>query len=147
MELILIKDVDNLGQIGDQVNVKAGYARNYLLPKKMAISASTNNAKRLAHERRLAAHHAALARAEDEAVVAKLAEISVTIARKAGEQDKLYGSVTSLDIEQALAEDGVKLDRRKIQLVEPIKAVGVYEVPVKLRADLAAQLKVWVVAE
>ncbi len=147
MEVILIDQVSNLGDIGDQVNVKAGYARNYLLPQKLAISASTKNAKRLAHERRYAEVKAAAARAEDEAVVARLADVSVTIARKSGEQDKLYGSVTTIDIEQALAEEGIAVDRRKLELAEPIKTVGVYEIPVKLRSNLTAKVKVWVVAE
>ena len=133
--------------VGDQVTVKPGYARNFLIPKQFAIAASTKNGRRLAHENRLVAHKAKLARAEDEALLGKLSDISVTLARKVGEQDKLYGSVTSLDIEQGLAADGVTLDRRKIQLVEPIKALGVYEVPVKLRPDLETQIKVWVVAE
>ncbi len=126
---------------------KAGYARNYLLPNKLAISASTKNAKRLAHERRLAELRAAAARAEDEAVAKVLADVSVTIARKAGEQDKLFGSVTAIDIEEALSEESISVDRRKIELAEPIKAVGVYEVPVRLHKDLIPTVKVWVVAE
>jgi len=147
MEVILIEQVPNLGDIGDLVKVKPGYARNYLFPKKLAMQASTKNAARLAHERRLAEVKAAAARAEDQAVVKRLADISITIARKAGEQDKLFGSVTAIDIEQALSDESVKVDRRKIVLPEPIKALGVYEIPIKLRADLATQVKVWVVAE
>ena len=147
MQVILVKDVEHLGQIGDLVKVKPGFARNYLLPQALAIPASVKQAKRLAHERRIADFEAAKAREADQALVGKLAKLSVTIARKAGEQDKLYGSVTTADIEAALAEEGIELSRRKMQLDEPIKAVGVYEIPVKLRKDLSAQLKVWVVAE
>jgi large subunit ribosomal protein L9 len=147
MQVILVSDVDNLGQIGDVVNVKPGYARNFLLPKKLAVSASTGSAKRLAHEKRLAELEAMKARAADELLVGRVRDKSVTIARKVGEQDKLYGSVTAIDIEEALAEEGLEVDRKKIQLAEPIKAAGVYDVPIKLRADLSTEIKVWVVAE
>lgn len=147
MEVILIEDVPSLGVIGEQVNVKPGYARNYLLPKKMAIPASVKNQRHLEHEKRLAGFQLARAKANATEVAQKLANTSVTIARKVGEQDKLYGSVTSHDIERGLADEGITIDRRNIVLVEPIKALGVYQVPVKLRGDVPAEVKVWVVAE
>lgn len=147
MDLILIEDVPNLGNIGDQVSVKSGYGRNYLLPQKLAISASVKNSRRLEHEKRLASFCLQKAKAEAVAYAGKLANTSVTIARKIGEQDKLFGSVTTHDIATALADEGIQVDRRKLQLDEPIKALGVYQVPLKLRGDVTAEVKVWVVAE
>ena len=147
MQVILVEDVHNLGQIGDQVSVKPGYARNYLLPKGLAMPASTENARRLAHEKRIADFKAQKARAADEDTARKMGGMSVTIARKVGEQDKLYGSVTAADLEEALAEKGLKVDRRKIQLGEAIKSLGTYEVTVALRKDVKATLTVTVEAE
>ncbi|OGQ85801.1 MAG: 50S ribosomal protein L9 [Deltaproteobacteria bacterium RIFOXYA12_FULL_58_15] len=147
MEIILIEDVANLGVIGDLVTVKDGYARNLLLPHKMAIPASTKSKKRLEHEKRLASFSLARAKKDAEAQAARLANVSVTIARKVGEQDKLFGSVTTHDIARGLADEGVELDRRQILLDEPIKALGVYQVPVRLNGAVNAQVKVWVVAE
>lgn len=147
MQVILIEDVDNLGQIGDQVKVKNGYARNFLLPKHLAIPASTGHARRLAHERRLAELKAAKAKADDQATAKKLSGTTVTIARKVGENDKLYGSVTAIDVEQALSEGGLPISRRKILIDEPIKALGSYDVTVRLRADVETTVKVHVVAD
>ncbi len=147
MDLILVEDVPNLGDIGDQVSVKAGYGRNYLLPEKLAIPASVKNARRLEHEKRLVSFRLQKAKAEAKAYAGKLANTSVTIARKVGEQDKLFGSVTTHDIAAALADEGIQVDRRKLHLEEPIKTLGVYQVPLKLRGDVTAEVKVWVVAE
>ena len=147
MEVILLEDVASLGSIGDQVKVKPGYARNFLLPKKMAIPASTKNQKRLEHEKRLAAHRLSQAKKDAEALVAKLKGVSVSIARKVGEQDKLYGSVTAHDIQRALTDAGVDVDRRKLVLDEPLKALGEFKVPVRIREDLLAEITVAVVAE
>jgi len=147
MQVILTEDVHNLGKIGDLVTVKVGYGRNFLLPRKMAITASVKNQARLEHEKRLVSHQLATARADAETLKKRLADLSITIARKVGEQDKLYGSVTAQDVAQALADEGISLDRRKIVLPEPIKALGVYQVPVHLQADISGELKVWVVAE
>ena len=147
MQVILIEDVPPLGAIGEQVSVKDGYARNFLLPKKLAIPASTKNRSLLAHEKRLASFRLARARSDDEAMAQRLANTSVTIARKVGEQDKLFGSVTTHDIERALADEGIQLDRRKLVLKDPIKELGVYQIPVKLRGDVDAEVKIWVVAE
>jgi large subunit ribosomal protein L9 len=147
MEIILIEEVPSLGEIGEQVTVKDGYARNYLLPQKLAIPASVKSKRRLEHEKRLVSFRVALARKEAESMAQKLAATSITIARKVGDQDKLFGSVSAHDISRALADEGVEMDRRKIQLEEPLKALGVYEVPVKLPGDVPAQVKIWVVAE
>lgn len=147
MDVILIEDVLNLGHIGELVTVKNGYGRNFLLPKKLAIPASTKNRRRLEHEKRIAEARLKKAKAEAEQYAEKLASTSVTIARKVGEQDKLYGSVTAHDIATALEDEGVKVDRRKLVLDEPIKELGVYQVPIKLRGDVTTEIKVWVVAE
>ena len=137
----------NLGGIGEQVTARDGYARNFLFPNKLAVAASTNNAKRLAHEMRVANFRLAKAKAEAEGVAKKLSGTQVSIARKVGEQNKLFGSVSAHDIEQALAEKGAKVDRRKIELAEPIRALGDYEVKVKLVGGVSATVKVAVVAE
>ena len=147
MQVILTEDVPNLGHIGEQVKVRDGYARNYLLPKNLAIVASVKNRRRLEHEKRLVQHRVAKARAEAEALKGRLEELSITVARRVGEQDKLYGSVTAHDIAKVLAEEGITVDRRKIELEEPIKELGVYDVPVRLGPEVHATLKVWVVAE
>ncbi|MEE8410837.1 MAG: 50S ribosomal protein L9 [Myxococcota bacterium] len=147
MDLILVEDVPNLGGIGDQVSVKDGYGRNYLLPEKLAIVASVKNARRLEHEKRLVSFRLQKAKAEAQAYAGKLANTSITIARKVGEQDKLFGSVTTHDIAAALADEGIQVDRRKLHLEEPIRTLGVYQVPLKLRGDVTAEVKVWVVAE
>ncbi len=147
MQVILIEEVPNLGSIGEQVNVKPGYARNFLLPRKMAIAASVKNQRRLEHEKKVASFRLVQAKAKAMEAVKALADKSLTIARKVGEQDKLFGSVTAGDIALALVGVGVTIDRRKIQLREPIKALGDYNVPVKLAGDVLASIKVSVVAE
>ena len=147
MDVILIEDVANLGNIGDLVTVKSGYGRNYLLPQKLAIPASTKNRRRLEHEKRIADGRLKKANVEAERYAAKLANTSVTIARKVGEQDKLYGSVTAHDVATALEDEGINIDKRKLVLEEPLKELGVYQVPVRLRGDVTAEVKVWVVAE
>lgn len=147
MQVILLEDMPNLGDIGEQVNARDGYARNYLFPNKLAVPASTNNAKRLAHEKRVANFRLAKAKAEAEGTAKKISGTSISIARKVGEQNKMFGSVTAHDIEQALAEKGVKIDRRKIEIEEPIKALGDYEVKVKLVGGVSAKVKVAVTAE
>src|SRR5688572_344854 len=122
MEVILIKDVPNLGEIGELVRVKPGYGRNYLFPQKLAVPASTKDKKRLEHEKRVAQHQLAKAREGDVAIQRQISNMTLTIRRKVGEQNKLYGSVTSSDIAAALREQGVNFDRRRIPLEEPFKA-------------------------
>ena len=147
MKLILREDVDNLGKGGELVDVKPGYGRNYLLPRGLAVAANPKNVRELEHQKTVAEAKAAKLRASAQAVAKRLAETPVTLQRKVGEQDKLYGSVTALDIVEALAARGLTLDRRTIDLAEPLKSVGDFEVPVKLHRDVVAKAKVKIEAE
>jgi large subunit ribosomal protein L9 len=147
VKLILREDVENLGKGGDLVEVKPGYGRNYLLPRGLAVLANPKNVRELEHQKKVAEAKAAKAKASAEAVAKRLAETPVTLKRKVGEQDKLYGSVTALDIVEALGARGMQLDRRIIDLAEPIKSVGDHEVPVKLHRDVVGKVKVKVEAE
>jgi large subunit ribosomal protein L9 len=145
MQVILRDDLDNLGKSGEVVNVKPGYARNYLLPRGLAIRATAGDIARVEHEKRvIAARTAKLAKAA-QAEADKLSQVSVSIARAVGEEDKLYGSVTSRDVAEALREQGVIVDSKKLHLAEPIKALGEFEVPVKLGRGVNATIKVAVV--
>ncbi len=146
MKVILIQDVPSLGKSGDIVQVAEGYGRNFLIPKKMALEASPANL-RLLEERR----ESFLSKANKEKVAAeelarKIEEFTFTISRPAGENEKLFGSVTSMDLQNELAGQGVNLDRRKIHLSNPIKNLGAYTIPVKLHPEVTAQLKVTVIA-
>ncbi len=147
MKVILHTDVPDLGNIGDMVTVKDGYARNYLIPQGLAVKASTRNVSQLEHQKRMVERHKAKVLLDAESIAKKLENISCTIQVKVGEQDKLYGSVTTKDIEQALSSEGVTISKRQIELEEPIKSVGVYTVPVRLHQDIRGKLKVWVVAK
>lgn len=146
MEIILTEDVLNLGNMGDVVKVKPGYGRNYLIPKGLAVLAT--RAKKAEFEHVLAQMEAKRRklRAAAQGAAAALEGLSVTIARQAGDDGRLFGSVTNRDIEAALAAVGQTVDRRRIVLKEPIKALGIYAVPVKLHAEVTAELKVWVAA-
>ena len=147
MQIILRDDLDNLGKSGEVVNVKPGYARNYLLPRGLAVKATESDVARVAHEKRvIAARTSKLAKAA-QAEADKLSQVSVSIARATGEEDKLYGSVTSRDIAEALREQGVIVDPKKIHLEEPIKALGMVEVGIKLGRGVSANVKVWVVKQ
>ncbi|HTA20672.1 MAG TPA: 50S ribosomal protein L9 [Polyangia bacterium] len=147
MQVILRDDMDNLGKSGEVVNVKPGYARNYLLPRGHAIKATESDVKRVEHEKRVIAARTAKLAKEAQAEADKLSQVSVSIARAVGEEDKLYGSVTTRDIAEALAGKGVKVDSKKIHLDEPLKALGMTEVQVKLGRGVNATIKVWVVKE
>ena len=147
MKLILREDVENLGKGGELVEVKAGFGRNYLLPRGLAVLANPKNVRELDHQKAVATAKAAKLKASAEAVAKRLADTSVTLRRKVGEQDKLYGSVTALDLAEAVAARGLQLDRRSIDLSEPIKTLGDFEVPVKLHAEVIGKLKVKVEAE
>ena len=147
MKVILREDVENLGKGGELVEVKPGYGRNFLLPRGLAVMANPKNVRELEHQKRVADAKAAKTRASAEAVAKRLAETPITLRRKVGEQDKLYGSVTAIDIVEALAARGVQLDRRIVDLREPIKTLGEFEVPVKVHRDVAAKVKVKVEAE
>jgi large subunit ribosomal protein L9 len=145
MQVILRDDLDNLGKSGEVVNVKPGYARNYLLPRGLAIKATASDVKRVEHEKRVIAARTAKLAKEAQAEADGLSKVSVSIARAVGEEEKLYGSVTSRDIAEALAGQGVKVDSKKIHLDEPIKTLGLTEVQVKLGRGVNATIKVWVV--
>jgi large subunit ribosomal protein L9 len=147
MKVILREDVDNLGRGGQLVEVKAGYGRNYLIPRGMAVLANPRNVRELEHQKGVAAAKAAKLKASAEAVARRLAETPITLRRKVGEQDKLYGSVTVLDIAEALTARGLTIDRRSIDLAEPVKTVGDFEIPVKLHSQVAGKVKLKVEPE
>jgi len=145
MQVILRDDMDNLGKSGEVVNVRPGYARNYLLPRGLAIKATATDVARVEHEKRVITARTAKLAKEAQAEADKLSKVSVSIARAVGEEDKLYGSVTSRDIAEALHAQGVNIDAKKIVLDEPLKALGLAEVVVKLGRGVNATIKVWVV--
>ena len=147
MEVILREHVDNLGRRGDVVKVASGYARNYLLPRKLALAVNEANKRQIERERKNAEVRELEEKTQAEAFAARLAEAEISIARRVGEHDALYGSVTSADIAAALAAKGFEIDKRKISLAEPIKALGEVTVPVKIHRDVTAQVKVSVIAE
>lgn len=147
VEVILRQAVEDLGDIGEVVDVKPGYARNYLIPQGMAYEATDANQKRFAEERRhvLAKSTRELDRAK--AASERIQGQSVSFSMRAGEEGKLFGSVTASDISEALAEKGVEVDRHLIRLEEPIKQLGVYKVTVRLHSEVRPEVTVWVVAE
>ena len=147
MKLILREDVENLGKIGELVEVAGGYGRNYLLPRGLAVKASTKNLKEQEHQKKFIQARMDRQKKDAREKAGSLDSVSCTIARKTGEDEKLYGSVTSRDIEEALREEGVSIDRKLILLEEPLKKLGVYTVPVKLHTDVTGSIKVWVVKE
>jgi large subunit ribosomal protein L9 len=147
MKVFLRDDVKNLGKIGDVVNVSDGYARNYLLPKKLAVEANTKNIKEFEHNKKMIQERAAKIRDASRATAEKLSALSLTIKAKAGEEEKLFGSVTTMDIAEAFKAEGFEIDKKKISLEEPIKRLGEYSVEVKIHPDVSATVKVQVVAE
>jgi large subunit ribosomal protein L9 len=147
MKLILREDVYNLGKGGELVEVKAGYGRNFLIPRGLAVLANPKNIREVEHQKAVAAAKAAKLKASAEAVAKRLSDTPVTLRRKVGEQDKLYGSVTAMDVAEALAARGLDIDRRTIDLAEPIKALGDFEVGVKLHSEVVGKVKVKVEAE
>lgn len=144
MRVILKKEVPNLGDAGDIVTVKAGYGRNYLIPRGLAIPANDSGVKQLEHQQRLAAAIRKKELDAANAVSAQLANVSITIRREAGEDDKLFGSVTNRDIVEALAAEGVVIDRKAIQLEDHIRSLGLFQVPVRLHREVEAMVKVFV---
>ena len=147
MKLILREDVENLGKGGELVEVKAGYGRNYLLPRGLAVVANPRNIREIEHQKQVAVAKAAKMRASAEALARRLADTPVSLTRKVGGQDKLFGSVTAMDIAEALGQRGLSIDRRSIDLAEPIKTVGEFEVSVKLHHEVAGKVKVKVEPE
>ena len=147
MEVILREHVDNLGKRGEIVKVADGYARNYLLPRKLALPATDGNRKHVERERKIMESREAEEKGQADAMAARLAAIDITIARRVGETDQLYGSVTSADIAEYLKAKGFEIDRRKLILPEPIKAIGDHTVPLKLHREVTVPLTVHVVKE
>lgn len=147
MKLILKEDVQNLGKTGDIVAVSNGYGRNFLLPRGLATQASSKSLKEMEHQKKVIRDRQEKDRQEAQELARRLESISCTIARKTGDEDKLFGSVTARDIEEALQKEGLLLDRKKIVLEEPIKKLGEYSVPVKLHTAVTGAVKVCVVSE
>jgi large subunit ribosomal protein L9 len=147
MEVILKEDVVNLGKIGEVVRVRDGYARNYLLPRGLVLVANKKNLKTFEHQKKIVADQKQKIVRQAETVSNQLATVAVVIPMKVGEEGRLFGSVTTMQIEKALKTKGVNVERRKIHLSEPIKTVGDYEVPIRLSADVTVPLKVSVVPE
>ncbi|AKF82787.1 50S ribosomal protein L9 [Myxococcus sp. MISCRS1] len=147
MKVILREDIENLGKSGELVTVKDGFGRNYLLPRKKAVLASEQNLRQLEHEKAVITARNAKLKGAAEEQAKKVGSIKVTIKRKVGEQDKLFGSVTALDIAEAVAAQGQTVDRRAIHLPEPIKTLGNYEVELRLHREVTAKIKVEVAAE
>jgi large subunit ribosomal protein L9 len=147
MEVILREHVDNLGRRGDIVKVAAGYGRNYLLPRKLALAVNDNNKRQIERERTAAEARELEEKSQAEAYAERLSQADIAIARRVGENDTLYGSVTSADVAQALHAKGFEIDKKKITMADPFKALGEYTVPLKIHRDVTAQIKVKVVAE
>jgi large subunit ribosomal protein L9 len=147
MEVILREHVEHLGARGDVVKVTPGYARNYLLPRKLALAVTDNNKRQIEREKKLAEARDMEEKSAAEAVAARLGALEIEIPRRVGENDALYGSVTSADIAQAIKDKGFEVDKRKIQLADPLKSIGETIVPVKIHREVIAQVKVKVVAD
>jgi large subunit ribosomal protein L9 len=147
MEVILRQAVENLGHPGDVVTVSNGYARNYLLPRGVAFQATEGNKKRISLEKARLEAAEGQRRSSAEDIAKKLEEVSITFAARVGEEGKLFGSVTTADIADQLAAQGFNIEKRLVDLHEPIKALGVYRVPIKLHADVKPEIKVWVIKQ
>ena len=147
MEVILREHVDNLGRRGEIVKVADGYARNYLLPRKLALLATAGNKQRIERERSKFEAREAEEKLVAQAIAERVAGVELEIRRKVGETEALYGSVTTSDVAEALAAKGVEVDRRKINLQEPIKRLGAFDIPIRLQRDVTATVKVKVVPE
>ena len=147
MELILREDVPKLGHRGDLVKVTDGYARNFLLPRKLAVTATPGNRKLVEQQREAAVRLEATERGDAEKLAGLLTGVVLTVRRKAGEGDHLFGSVTSLDVAEALAAKGFQIDRRKVHLEDPIKHLGEFDVPLKLHKSVTATVKVQITKE
>jgi large subunit ribosomal protein L9 len=147
MEIILRQAVENLGKTGDVVKVKAGYARNYLLPHGLAYEATPGNLKRIQQERDRLEAAENERRGAAQGIAEKLEQVSLTFSARVGEEGKLFGSVTAADVAQQLEAQGFHVEKRQIDLHEPIKALGVYRVPIRLHADVKPEVRVWVIKQ
>jgi large subunit ribosomal protein L9 len=147
MKVILREDVKNLGQIGVIVNVSDGYARNYLIPKKLAIEANTKNIREIEHNKKSIMRKAARIKESYNAIAEKLSTITLTIKAKSGEEDKLFGAVTNMHIADALKAEGFDIDKKKIIMEETIKRLGTYSINIKVHPEISSQVKIQVVSE
>jgi large subunit ribosomal protein L9 len=147
MEVILREHVEHLGARGDVVKVTPGYARNFLLPRKLALAVTENNKRQIDREKKLAEARDMEEKSAAEAVAARIGALDIEIARRVGENDALYGSVTSADIAQALKDKGFEIDKRKVQLPDPLKSLGESTIAVKIHREVIAQVKVRVVSD
>jgi len=147
MKVILQQDVRHLGRVGDIVKVRDGYGRNFLVPRGMAVVADERNVHRLEHQKREASAKATKVLAEARAMAEKLGQTAVSIKVQAGDEGKLFGAVTNRDIVEALGAEGLLLDRRQVELAEPIRQIGVFSVPVRLHPDVQAAVKVYVIQQ
>jgi large subunit ribosomal protein L9 len=147
MQVILLEDVSTLGKVGDTVKVSDGYGRNYLIPRKKAVLATEKNIKLFEHRRHETQQRMGTLKRDAERIAEKIEKFSCTFAKPVGEGGKLFGSVTSMEIESYLQENGIDVDRKKILLEEPIKNIGMFTIPIKLHSEVTAHLKVWVVQE
>ena len=147
MEVILKEDIVNLGKIGEIVRVRDGYARNYLLPRGLVLEANKKNLKTFEHHKKIVGDQKQKIVRQAQSVGDQLNGVSLVIPMKVGEEGKLFGSVTNIHIEKALKAKGLNVDRRKIQLAEPIKSAGDYDVPVRLSADITVPLKVSIISD
>ena len=145
VKLLLKESIKNVGRVGDVVEVSPGYARNYLLPRGIAYAATEGNKKRISQEKARLEAAENERRGAAEELAKRVEEVSITFSARVGEEGKLFGSVTSADIAQQLAEQGFEIEKRQIDLKEPIKALGVYRVPIRLHADVHPEIKVWVI--
>jgi len=145
MKVILLDDIEDLGNLGDVVQVKLGYARNFLFPRKLAVEALDKNLKILEIRKRQKAEQLTKEKAQMRELAQKIGAISITVAMAAGEEDKLFGSVTTEHIVEAFKAEGIDLDKKQINLSEPIRKLGVYQMEVKLHPEIVATTKVWVV--
>lgn len=147
MKVILREDHEKLGSIGEVIQVKPGFARNFLIPRKIAYPARPNFVKMIEEEKRQKEHRKSKEKKVAEELAKSLESVSVTISVSVGEEDKMFGSVTTQDISEALTKQNIEIDRKKIILEEPIKELGIYSVPIKLHSEVEAKIKVWVVKE
>lgn len=147
MKVILTQDIAGIGNIGDLITVKDGFGRNYLVPQGKATQATSQNMKKLEHQKRQIREKIDKAKREAERLAARIEAVSCTVAKAVGEEDKLFGSVTGMDIEASLKLEGIEIDRKKINITEPIKSLGIYNIPIKLHPEVTAILKLWVVKE
>ena len=147
IQVILQQDLKNLGKSGDLVRVRPGYARNYLVPRSLAMPATIHNVKQVEHEQRLSAARAAKARGEATALAEKISLVSITLERKVGEENRLFGSITTKDIAVALKEKGFEIDRKRIDLPDAIRTTGSFSISARLLGDVVAKFKLEIVAK